>query len=82
MTTRKELIERIQAMQLGTQEMLDKAQNDALLIPLNTLFVSASHGCAVWRVSSGADDANSVFVVGLSVCDFCDGFELRPIAEE
>lgn len=82
MTTRKALIERIEAMQLGTQEMLDAAADDATLIPFDTLFVSKKYDCVVWRLPSNANDENSIFVAGLSVRDFCDSAGLRPMSED
>lgn len=80
--TRKELIARIQAMQLGTQEMLDAAENDATLIPFDTLFCDEA-GYARWRDQHVYDDAFSVSMAG-SVARW--GFhrveQLRPMAEE
>lgn len=81
MTTRKALIERIQAMQLGTQEMLDAAVDDARLIPFDTLFFSKINGCAVWRMGDGMDDDRSVFMVGGLVL-FHGAQALRPMSEE
>lgn len=80
MTTRKALIEKIQSMQLGTQEMLDAAKDDATLIPFDTLFVSNDHGCAVWRVGDGADDHYSVGMGGPG--QYYSADELRPMTEE
>ncbi len=80
MTTRKELIERIQAMQLGTQEMLDAAADDARLIPFDTLFVSKEYGCAVWRVEDRLNDAMSVAMTGPG--QYFYAAELRPMTED
>lgn len=81
MTTRKALIEKIQSMQLGTQEMLDAAKDDARLIPFDTLFLSNDHGCAVWRTSGGVDDRYSVGMGG-GYGQYFSAAELRPMAEE
>lgn len=62
MTTRKALIERIQSMQLGTQEMLDAAKDDAEMIPFDTLFFSID-GFPLWR-TGGVDDERSVYMGG------------------
>lgn len=82
MTTRKELIERIQAMQLGTQEMLDAAKDDATLIPFNTLFVNPRDGEAVAREMNELDDAHSVCMCGIGVNHFYLVRELRPMTED
>lgn len=81
MTTRKELIERIQAMQLGTQEMLDAAADDAMLIPFGVLFVSVT-GNAVWREKDYMEDSFSVFMVGEPLKLYHKASELRPMFEE
>lgn len=83
MTTRKELIERIQAMQLGTQEMIDAAKDDATRIPFDTLFLNKS-GEPVWRTAGVHDDFESVKCVG--VCeyeqDYLDASHLLPMTED
>lgn len=84
MTTRKELIERIQAMQLGTQEMLDAAANDATLIPFDTLFVDES-GNPVCRVRhcGGADHKDYVWLATVFDDQNCYApWELRPMSED
>lgn len=81
MTTRKELIERIQAMQLGTQEMLDAAADDARLIPLETLFLDVN-GDAIWRSPDGMDDDGSVYFSGCGFADFYPVRDLRPMSED
>lgn len=80
MTTRKELIERIKAMQLGTQEMLDAAKDDAMLIPFDTLFVSVEYGCAVWRTGDDLDGCDTVGMTGPNQYFFAS--ELRPMTED
>lgn len=79
MTNRKALIERIQAMQLGTQEMLDAAAEDATLIPFDTLFVSKKYNCVVWRNGDEFDDKYSVGMAGPNQY-FCAD-QLMPLAE-
>lgn len=84
MTTRKELIERIQAMQLGTQEMLDAAANDATLIPFDTLFADA-YGNVVCRVRhcGGSDARDYVWMAALFDDQDCyASSELRPMSED
>lgn len=82
MTTRKELIARIQAMQLGTQEMLDAAANDATLIPLDTLFCDEA-GNARWRKPHEYDDSEEVCVVSdTDSWKFRCSQSLHPMAEE
>lgn len=84
MTTRKELIERIQAMQLGTQEMLDAAAKDATLIPFDTLFVDEG-GNARWRVTSQCNLNDRISVAFGSLSDewrFFDASQLRPMSED
>lgn len=83
MTTRKALIEKIQAMQLGTQEMLDAAKDDATLIPFYTLFLTQK-GEPAARIYEGgdADDAYSVWFDGFGVGEYCSAEELRPMSEE
>lgn len=79
MTTRKELIERIQAMQLGTQEMLDAAANDATLIPFDTLFADEDGNLgARTRDHPGRDDAHSVLIEGFGIGDYYSAWQLRP----
>lgn len=80
MTTRKELIERIQSMKLGTQEMLDSAKKDAMLIPFDTLFVSKEYGCVVWRTGDDLDEDGSVGMTGPG--QYFSAKELLPITEE
>lgn len=81
MTTRKELIERIQAMQLGTQEMLDAAADDARLIPFGTLFVDED-GLVGSREANRLDDEHSVSFAGLGFHYFCMASALRPMTED
>lgn len=86
MTTRKELIERIQAMQLGTQEMLDAAANDATLIPFDTLFVSKRNGEPLWRPKHRQEPNDDIFSVGMvSLVEdwyFYRASELSPMSED
>lgn len=81
MTTRKELIERIQAMQLGTQEMLDAAADDATLIPFETLFVLKETGRVVSRDANRLDDEASVAFSGFDSRPFCRASCLSPMTE-
>lgn len=81
MTTRKALIERIQSMQLGTQEMLDAAKDDARLIPFDTLFVAKDTLGPVWRIADGIDDNFSVFMPGSQKL-FYSAEDLLPAEEE
>lgn len=81
MPTRKELIERIQAMQLGTQEMLDAAKDDATLIPFDTLFATTD-GKMVAREMNELDDAHSVCMCGIGVNHFYLVRELSPMTED
>ena len=81
MTTRKALIERIQSMQLGTQEMLDEAADDATRIPFNTLFITKDTGDVVWRLKAAIDDKNSVHITGVGCRNFCEANDLRPMSE-
>lgn len=85
MTTRKALIERIQSMQLGTQEMLDAAKDDATLIPFDTLFVTSGSGMAVvYRSTCPADKKSEVVMrhVASGAWDFYAASNLLPITEE
>ena len=84
MTTRKALIEKIQSMQLGTQEMLDAAKDDSTLIPFDTLFVDADGGVR-WRVPSqiGLNNADSVAFGGFDdEWRFFYATQLHPMPEE
>lgn len=84
MTTRKALIEKIQSMQLGTQEMLDAAKDDATLIPFDTLFVDAK-GRVRWRAPSqlGLNNEQSVAFGGFEdEWRFFYALQLRPMTEE
>ena len=85
MTTRKELIERIQAMQLGTQEMLDAAADDARLIPFDTLFADKD-GNARWRPLDRATDLDTRDSVGMMSLHkdwyFFTSDNLRPMTED
>lgn len=86
MTTRKELIERIQAMQLGTQEMLDAAADDARRIPFDTLFVCKEYGVAMWRCTESSDIDARESVLMWSIADdvtgCCSAADLRPMTED
>lgn len=81
MTTRKKLIERIRAMQLGTQEMLDAAEDDATPIPFDTLFATTD-GEIVARETNELDDSPSVCMCGIGVNHFYLVRELRPMTED
>ena len=82
MTTRKALIEKIQSMQLGTQEMLDAAKYDATLIPFDTLFVDTS-GNVRWRIPNDLDDYGSVAMAASGAdWEYREALQLCPIAEE
>lgn len=81
MTTRKELIERIQTMQLGTQEMLDAAEDDARLIPFGTFFLTVE-GVAVLREKNPSDDKWCVSMSGIGEHGFYYASQLCPMLED
>lgn len=81
MTTRKALIERIEAMQLGTQEMLDAAADDATLIPFDTLFADEC-GEVVWRIKSLYDDRDCVHMAGIKARRFYNASDLCAFSEQ
>lgn len=83
MTTRKALIEKIQSMQLGTQEMLDAAADDATLIPFDTLFWYEEERAAAWRPSKDrlgfSDKRSAAFAVEGKEWEYLDASCLSPM---
>lgn len=82
MTTRKELIELIQAMQLGTQEMLNDAKNDARLIQEHTLFFVKKSNDFVVRRKNKLDNKEVIAMSGIGKADFYKISDLYPVSEK